>query len=139
MTTAGIADIVFDVDSEKMVRALREDDAALDRFVTEVARELEHHLEREGGALYPELGSDWNLDIGPFAATLRAPNEAWWAHFVARGTRAHSAKDGGRMVFTIDGETVSAERVGGIPANPFHERAMALTRTRLDDILRRLL
>lgn len=139
MATAGIADIVFDVDSEHMVRAMRKSEDALDRFVTEVARELEKHLEREGGALYPELGSDWNLDIGPFAATLRAPNEAWWAHFVARGTQAHEARDGGRMVFTIDGETVSAERVEGIPANPFHERAMVMTRTRLDDILRRLM
>ena len=138
---ARAADVYFEVDEDAMVRALHGAVDRVEQLVGRVAMELADNLKTEGGTIYPQLGETWNVDRGPtqFQARVAAPEEAWWAHFVAGGTKEHGPRRAERMLFEVDGETVAATRVSGVPANPFHERAMARTRSRVDDILRRMI
>jgi hypothetical protein len=137
----GSVDVYFEVDSGELTRKMRHVDDAIERLVMTVSMELAEELESEGGQVAAPLGDNWNVERGVFSATVQAPSDAWWAHFLARGTRAHGPKsESDRLVFTTaDNGVVSADFVAGITANPFDDRALARTRGRVDDILRRLM
>jgi hypothetical protein len=135
------AAITFEVDDDLFVRVMHEASERVEDLVTAVAVDLARSLESEGGQILPKLGEGWDIkpSLSPWSRTVVAPDDAWWAHFIAHGTRDHGPRQADRLIFTVDGETVSAEQVRGITANPFDERAIARTRSHVDEILRRLL
>lgn len=133
------AGLTITVDSEEVTVKLKRAMNALDNLVLNAARQLAVDAAREGGNVNPVLGDRWNVDRGMFEAKVSAPEEAWWAHFIAGGTKQHGPRTAPRMVFELDGTIISATQVAGIPANPFDKRAVSRTRSRLDDIIRRML
>lgn len=141
MARRGAADVYFEVDDRALVSAMRHDVNKLERLVELVAMDLSGNLEEEGGAVQSALGGHWNVDRGPgqFAARVQAPEDAWWAHFIAHGTRDHGPRSADRLVFAVDGQVVSADRVRGVTANPFDERAKMHTRSKIPTIIRRML
>lgn len=139
--TSKPANIYFEVDSDLMTRAMREATEDLEKLVTLVAHALGEELQHEGRSIAPALGEEWDVSTGvsPWSRTVSAPEDAWWAHFVARGTKEHGPRNAEKLLFTIDGEMIGAERVKGMAANPFDTRAIARTRSHVDEILRRLI
>src|ERR1043165_534301 len=132
--------LTITVDDERFVRAMHETEDRIGKVLDAIAYDMARELEHEGGEVAPELGEPWRIEgrTAPTSRTVQAPEDAWWAHFIARGTATHGPRTAERMIFTIDGETVSAATVRGITANPFHERAEAATRSHVDEILRRM-
>jgi hypothetical protein len=128
------------IDDDELVRAVREAEDGIGDLVHEVAEQLVQDVQAEGAGVHAKLAHGWTIDDrGEFDAAVVAPPEAWWAHFVAGGTRSHGRSGGGRMVFNVDGQTVSAVFVSGVTANPFDERAVKRTESKIDEILGRLI
>jgi hypothetical protein len=132
--------LTITIDDDELVRAIREVEGGIADLVHKVAEQLVQDVQAEGAGVHSKLAHGWTVDdSGNFDAAVRAPADAWWAHFVAGGTRSHGRPGGGRMVFTVDGQTVSASFVSGVTANPFDERAVKRTESKIDEILRRLI
>lgn len=137
-STRRAADVFFDVDEGDFLRDLDRVEGRVDLLLGAVARDLADNLEEEGGAIYPALGEPWDIEKGLTQVRVHAPEDAWWAHFVAGGTKDHGPRAADRMVFTVDGETVAAEHVAGVPATGFDKRAISRTRSKMAVLLRRV-
>lgn len=132
------ADIFFEVDDAAFTNELRDTENDLDRLINDIAHDLARELGVAGGQHASELGNDWGVDgVGSYERHISSP--VWWAHFISGGTQSHGPRTASKLVFTIDGETIFADEVRGIPATHFDEQAIAKTRSHVDDIVRRLI
>lgn len=130
--------LTFEVDDEGLVRALAHVNDKVDSFVQWAALDLEREVRDEAGQYSSRLAAPWSIEgEGPWERHVVAPE--WWAHILAHGARPHGPRSADRMVFVIDGDVVVAETVSGTPATHFDEAAQERTRSRVDDILRRLI
>jgi hypothetical protein len=133
-----VASLVITVDADEVIRLMRRAEDALDLLVAAVADELAEESAREGGQISSRLGQRWPVEgTGDEQRTVEAPE--WWAHFVAGGTKPHGPVHAPRLVFAVDGRVVSAHTVSGTAADPFDERAIRATESRVDDIIARLI
>lgn len=129
--------ITITIDDDLVQAHLVEIERDIDRLVGEVAKDLARESAIEGGRSARAIGDPWSVEgVGTVQRTVEAP--VWWAHFVARGTRAHGPTRAPFLVFEIDGKTIRARQVSGMAADPFDVRAVRKTQSHVDDIVRRL-
>lgn len=132
------ASVTFDVVDDHLIADLRRIDDRLEDFIRLAAYDLAEQLREEGGQHSSRLAEPWDISgTGPFERTVTAPD--FFAHFLTGGTKAHGPRSSDRMLFEVDGDFVAAMYVSGIPATHFDETAIARTRARVDDIIRRLI
>ncbi len=124
--------LVLEVRSDEVVRMLRRAEEGLEDLRTRIAQVLAEEATAESAS----RGITWRPRTSP---DLAAEAEQWWAHFLARGTRAHGPARRERMRFFVDGRRVWARRVAGIPADPFHERGARRAASRLGELAREVL
>lgn len=120
--------VTFEVDDREVVRMLRGAEEALEGLLERVAEMVEEEAEAESRS----RGVTWRVRRSP---DLAVEVEQWWAHFLARGTRAHGPVASQRLLLRVDGRWVSPVRVAGIATDPFHERAVQRARSRVDEVL----
>ncbi|GBC86991.1 hypothetical protein HRbin12_00991 [bacterium HR12] len=128
-----MAGIQLIVEDEGVVRALREAEEGLrdlpERLTEMVAEAATEESRSRGVTWRPRTEPD-----------LAAETEQWWAHFLARGTRPHGPRRAERLRLLLAGGEVGwAREVSGVRADPFHERAVARARSRLDELAREVL
>lgn len=122
-----------EIDRSDVDRLLREGKEALTRLIDRAAEELSTTVAQEASSASKRLGEAWQVETIGEERRVYAPE--FFAHFLARGTQAHGPKQADRMVFAVDGQTVYAAHVAGVPANPFGERAITSTESRLDALV----
>lgn len=133
-------DLTFEVDRAQLDRLLAGADDAIDRLVGEVAERLRDEAARESGPASRTVSDSWKTKPGAIVEDAAIVwSDAWFAAFLARGTRAHGPRKAKRMVWVEDGKTIRASYVRGIRPDPFHERAIETTEAAADDILDRLI
>lgn len=132
---ANVALLVLD---EEFMMALGLVTDRLGLLIDEAAEDLADSLKEEGGKVSTRLGADWPISgDGPDERHVTAPE--WWAHFLAGGTAPHGPRTQPRLAFSVDGQSVFAHYVRGLPPNPFDERAISRTSGRLDEIIGRVM
>lgn len=124
--------LVVEVDTGDVVRMLRRAEEGVGELPTRIAEVVAEEATAESRS----RGITWRPRASP---DLAAEAEQWWAHFLARGTRAHGPARRERMRFFVGGETVWARWVSGLPADSFHERGAARAQRRLDELAREVL
>lgn len=80
------------------------------------------------------LSAPWPVERLDLLTFVVHPSEdAFYAHMVAGGTRAHGPVDA--QVMTVEDAFVT--HVSGVPPNPFHERAIAAAERRGEEMLKK--
>lgn len=129
------------VDEGDVIRLLHGGRDAIARLVDELAAETAVAAAAESAGASRRVAGSWHVAPGdaPDERRVAVGNEAWFAHFLARGTRPHGPRRAERLHFQIDGTWISAQRVAGVRGDPFHERAMRIVLGRRDSIMARLI
>lgn len=130
--------IEVELDLSELNRFLDSGKRAVDRTTDLVARSLRDNISTESSPVSSRISRSWR--VRPGRGTERrvvAGEDAWFAHFLAGGTRPHGPRSANRLVFEIGNKTIWAKRVRGIPATHFDERAIDMTETRVDQIMSR--
>jgi hypothetical protein len=136
MTAKGFT---LEIDRDDMDRYLADGKTAIAQLVDELASELESRIGEESASASARVAASWEVEPGPSADERRVVSDVFFAAFLARGTKGHDAATASVMQFTVDGNFVRASFVAGIPANPFHERAIAATEAAADGIIEQLI
>lgn len=130
--------IQFVVDDDAFIRVMTGTGRVLVSVIDVAAIELAADVEEDAGQVSSRLGEGWEISgAGPTERTVTAPE--FWAYFLAHGTGAHGPTSAEKLVFNVGGETVFADFVSGIPANPFDERAVETASSKLSALIDRAL
>lgn len=121
------------VDADRVILALKRVEGGIAEVVEQVAQELADQLSTEGGKVSSRLGAEWPVTGSGDERHVEAPE--WWAHFLAGGTADHGPTSAPRMAFVVDGQSVFATHVVGIPATHFDDQAAHNTESRIDQIM----
>lgn len=135
MTAAGFT---LEIDRDDLDRYLENGRTAIAGLVDELASELESRVGEESASASARVAASWDVAPGRSADERRVVSDVFFAAFLARGTRGHGPASAQAMTFTVNGDFVRASFVAGIPANPFHERAIAGTEAAADGIIEQL-
>lgn len=127
----------FVVEDDQVLAQLRRVAEGVPDLVKFLADDLADYAAAEARGASSRLGAPWQVTVVGEVGHVVAPE--WWAHFVAGGTRAHGPRKAEKLVFEVDGETVFADWVEGMPSDPFDKRAIAKTETHVDDIMKRII
>ena len=125
------------VDFAETDRLLAAGRDAVARLVDALAADLAAAAAVESRPASRRVSEAWHV------ADTRTPGErrvavtaaAFFAHFLARGTRGHGPRNAPRLVFRVAGNWVSPAAVAGVAADPFHERAIVSVRERASSTL----
>lgn len=135
MSPAGYS---LQIDRSDLDRYLADGKAAIATVIDELASELESRIGEESASASVRVAQSWEVQPGGSPDERRVVSDVFFAALLARGTRGHGPATAPAMVFTVNGDTVRASFVQGIPANPFHERAIASTEAAADGIIEQL-
>lgn len=125
----------IEIDRADLDRYIAESRDAIGRLIDVAAEDLSRTVGSEASSSSRRLADAWPVETQGEDRRVFAPE--FFAHFLARGTREHGPTRADRMVFAVDGQTVWATRVAGVRPNPFGERAIVSTESRLDEIVTR--
>ena len=127
------------VDRTDLDRYLADGKHAIAELVDELAKELDERLREESAGASKRVAASWEVEPGPSADERRVVSDVFFAAFLARGTAGHGPTKARAMTFEIKGDFVRAAFVAGIPANPFHERAIDATEAAASGIVEQLI
>lgn len=123
-----------DIDQEEVEQLVQSGVRAIIRSIEIMATELrtDHIPDEAPRGPTGNLKRDWRQrQLGPIEWVVFPGSDAWYAHIVAGGRRAFGPDRADAL--SVEGEYVA--RVSGIPANPFHLRALDRATARADEIL----
>lgn len=129
--------LYLEIDDADVRRMLEQGRLRLDKLVNEMAEELQRQVAKESDSASSRVAASWQIE-GSGKTERKVVSDVFFAPFLARGTAGHGPRKAERMIFSIEGRTVSASFVQGIPADPFDEQAIKTTEARADDVLARL-
>jgi len=124
-------------DFKRMLSSAKE---AQDKAAKLVAADVWANVRQESPVDEGRLAGSWNLSGS--GLSYRISTSVEYAEMVHEGTAPHvilPRTPGGVLVFQSNGRTVFAKRVNhpGTPANPYAERAIDATRSRVDEFVNR--
>lgn len=125
------------IDDEQLVQFVGETIAKLPNFIDELAKEVSEEVAIEASGVSTRLGAPWEVRGDSPTEREIVPPE-WWAHFLSGGTQPHGPVHASKLTFTVDGNTVFADFVGGIAADHFDQRAVDNVNSRCEEIFGRV-